>query len=98
MTEEQDDFDGEVELGFPAFDTSVATGEPYQISLDGFEEFEGWQAVEAWAEPGVFPNGQECVRIYLFNETDIAPNGEKLDPKDYPFDDDHMAQIRFVTD
>ncbi|HYE35659.1 hypothetical protein [Methylocaldum sp.] len=97
MTEQEDD-DGELELGFPAFDTSVATGEPYPIDLDGFEEFGEWKAVEAWAEPGVFPNGQECVRIYLFSETDIAPNGEKLAPENYPFNDDHIAQIRFVTD
>jgi len=98
MTEEQDDFEGEVELGFPSFDSSVATGEPYPIDLDDFEGFEEWKAVEAWAEPGVFPNGQGCVRVYLFNADDIAPNGEKLDPKDYPFDEDHIAQIRFVTD
>lgn len=85
--------DASSEVIDPALVFATGNAEPTGRVLDGSEDH-GY--AEEWAEPAVLPDGRECSRMYLFAADEIvSDDGEPLEAEDYPWDDAHVARIRW---
>jgi len=68
--------------------------EPTSRLLDGSEDH-GY--AEEWQEPAAMPNGDRCLKMYLFASDEITnEDGEPLQPEDYPWDDEHVRRVVIV--
>lgn len=78
-------------------DEVSSTDQAYCTSraLDGSDDH-GY--AQEWQEPGLLPDGRECLITYLFDDEDLTDgNGNEYeDAEFYPWDSEHVARILLV--